>query len=58
LVNYQVPVWALVIGALVLDEALPGHFLMALAIILTGLFIAQLGRRRVIADSIPKPPKG
>jgi len=58
LVNYQVPVWAVVIGALVLDEALPGHFLMALAVILTGLFIAQLGRRRVIAESIPKPPAG
>ena len=46
LVNYQVPVWAVVIGAIVLDEALPGHFLMALAVILSGLFIAQLGRRR------------
>ena len=56
LVNYQVPVWAVVIGALVLDEALPSHFLMALAVILTGLFIAQLGRRRVIAASIPNPP--
>jgi len=56
LVNYQVPVWAVVIGAVVLDEALPGHFLLALAVILTGLFIAQLGRRRAIAESIPKPP--
>ncbi|NDA18918.1 MAG: DMT family transporter [Alphaproteobacteria bacterium] len=46
LVNYQVPVWAVVIGAIVLDEALPGHFLMALVVILSGLFIAQLGRRR------------
>jgi drug/metabolite transporter (DMT)-like permease len=58
LVNYQVPVWAVVIGAFVLDEALPGHFLIALAVILTGLFIAQLGSRRVIADGIPKPPAG
>ena len=33
-------------------------FLLALAVILTGLFIAQLGRRRVIAESIPKPPAG
>ena len=54
LVNYQVPVWAVIIGALVLDEALPGHFLMALAVILTGLFIAQLGRHSVIADDTPK----
>jgi drug/metabolite transporter (DMT)-like permease len=53
-----VPVWAVVIGALVLGEALPGHFLMALAVILTGLFIAQLRRRPVIAESLPKPPAG
>jgi drug/metabolite transporter (DMT)-like permease len=58
LVNYQVPVWAVVIGALVLDEALPGHFLIALAVILAGLFIAQLGRRRINAESIPKPLTG
>ena len=58
LVNYQVPVWAVVIGVLVLDEALPGHFLIALAVILTGLFIAQLGRRRINAESIPKPSTG
>ena len=45
LVNYQVPVWAVIIGAAVLGEALPGHFLMALAVILSGLFISQLGRR-------------
>jgi drug/metabolite transporter (DMT)-like permease len=47
LVNYQVPVWAVIIGAVILNETLPGHFLMALAIILTGLFISQLGWRRV-----------
>ena len=58
LVNYQVPVWAVVIGLLVLDEALPGHFLIALAVILTGLFIAQLGRRRINAESVPKPLTG
>ena len=29
LVNYQVPVWAVIIGATVLGEALPGHFLLA-----------------------------
>ena len=46
LVNYQVPVWAVIIGAVVLDEELPGHFLLALAVILGGLFLSQLGRRR------------
>ena len=45
LVNYQVPVWAVIIGATVLGEALPGHFLMALGIILSGLFISQWRRR-------------
>lgn len=41
LVNYQVPVWAVVIGAVVLAEALPGHFLTALAVILVGMAISQ-----------------
>lgn len=41
LVNYQVPVWSMVFGALVLDEALPGRFFVALALILTGLAISQ-----------------
>lgn len=41
LVNYQVPVWAVLIGALVLDESLPGHFITALVIILAGLAISQ-----------------
>ena len=41
LVNYQVPVWAVVIGVMILGETLPGHFLIALGIILGGLFISQ-----------------
>ena len=41
LVNYQVPVWAVVIGVTILGETLPGHFLIALGIILGGLFISQ-----------------
>ena len=45
LVNYQVPIWAVIIGATVLGEALPGHFLMALGIILGGLFISQWRRQ-------------
>ena len=46
LVNYQVPIWAVVIGVTVLDETLPGHFLIALSIILGGLFISQLSENR------------
>jgi len=49
LVNYQVPVWAVIIGATVLGEALPGHFLMALGIILGGLFISQWRPRAQLA---------
>ncbi|MDB2390620.1 DMT family transporter [Alphaproteobacteria bacterium] len=41
LVNYQVPVWAVLIGTLALSEALPGHFISALIIILAGLAISQ-----------------
>ena len=41
LVNYQVPVWAVIIGLTLLGEAIPGHFFISLAIILAGLFIAQ-----------------
>ena len=41
LVNYQVPVWSMAIGALGLGEALPWRFFIALALILTGLGISQ-----------------
>ncbi len=41
LVNYQVPIWSMVFGALVLSEALPLRFFIALAMILTGLAISQ-----------------
>lgn len=41
LVNYQVPVWSMVFGALVLSEALPLRFFAALALILLGLAISQ-----------------
>ena len=49
LVNYQVPLWAVIIGVTVLGETLPGHFLMALGIILGGLFISQWRRQAVPA---------
>ena len=41
LVNYQVPVWAVLIGAVVLAEAIPSHFIIALLVILTGLTVAR-----------------
>lgn len=41
LVNYQVPVWSMVFGALILSEALPLRFFIALALILTGMALSQ-----------------
>ncbi|UWR53628.1 DMT family transporter [Phaeobacter inhibens] len=43
LTNYQVPVWAVVLGAFFLDEELPPAMLMALLLILSGLCISQFG---------------
>ena len=42
LVNYQVPIWAVIIGMVVLGESLPGQFVWALALILLGLAVSQL----------------
>jgi len=53
LVNYQVPVWAVIFGAVILGEALPGHFLLALGIILGGLFLSQIKIRRIAASQKP-----
>lgn len=48
LVNYLVPVWSMVFGALILSEVLPFSFFVALAMILTGLAISQwMGLKRL-----------
>lgn len=41
LVNYQVPLWSMFFGALVLSEVLPLRFFVALGLILFGLAISQ-----------------
>ncbi len=46
LVNYQVPIWAVVFGIIFLGEALPPTFITALVLILGGLFISQAKARR------------
>ncbi len=46
LVNYQVPVWAVILGLIVFGEELPSQFLGALVLILAGLALSQFGRRR------------
>ncbi|MEO0567578.1 MAG: DMT family transporter [Pseudomonadota bacterium] len=43
LVNYQVPIWSVVLGAAVLSEALPPSLLLGLAMILTGVVVSQFG---------------
>lgn len=46
LVNYQVPLWSMVFGVLVLSEILPLRFFAALALIMTGLAISQWSNLR------------
>jgi len=43
LVNYQVPVWSIIFGAVVLFEALPPSLYLGLALILGGVALSQLG---------------
>ena len=46
LVNYQVPVWSVLLGALLLNEPLPGSLLWAMALILAGVALSQYGALR------------
>ncbi|MBT8153129.1 DMT family transporter [Epibacterium ulvae] len=41
LTNYQVPVWSVTLGALILNEALPSSLFYALALIIGGVAISQ-----------------
>ncbi len=52
LTNYQVPVWAVILGAVFLGEPLPPTLLWALLLILAGLVLSQFGAlRRLFARS-------
>lgn len=46
LVNYQVPLWSMFFGAIVLSEVLPLRFFIALGLILFGLAISQWSNLR------------
>lgn len=46
LVNYQVPVWSVIFGTVFLDEPLPPSLLMAMALILSGVALSQMGALR------------
>lgn len=41
LVNYQVPLWAVIFGVVLLGETLPGQFIWALGLILIGVAVSQ-----------------
>lgn len=57
LVNYQVPLWSMVFGVLILSEALPWRFFVALALIMTGLALSQWGAlMRLFGRSAEAPP--
>ncbi|EEB85059.1 integral membrane protein, putative [Roseobacter sp. GAI101] len=43
LVNYQVPVWSICLGALILSEPLPPSLIWSLALILCGVAVSQFG---------------
>lgn len=43
LVNYQVPLWSVFFGAVLLGETLPTSLLFALPLVFAGLFISQFG---------------
>ena len=43
LVNYQVPLWSVLLGALLLSEPLPQSLVLALVLILAGLGVSQYG---------------
>ncbi len=47
-VGFQVPVWSMIFGAVVLNEDLPWRFFLALGLILTGLAISQWTNLRKI----------
>ena len=50
-VNYQVPVWSVLFGALLLNEVVPPQLFAALALILGGLLLSRAPRRRAAVAS-------
>lgn len=46
LTNYQVPLWSVLLGAVILGEPLPPSLLLALVLILSGLALSQYGALR------------
>jgi len=53
LVNYQVPVWSVCLGALILGEPLPASLIWSLALILAGVALSQYGALRRLFTNPP-----
>lgn len=51
LTNYQVPIWSVLLGALILGEPLPPSLLLALLLILSGVCLSQWGALRRLFTS-------
>ncbi|WP_231703993.1 DMT family transporter [Cochlodiniinecator piscidefendens] len=54
LVNYQVPVWSVVLGALILSEPLPSSLVFALVLILSGVALSQWGALKRLFTATPR----
>ena len=46
LVNYQVPVWSVIFGVVLLAEPLPPSLVLAMGLILAGVALSQWGALR------------
>ncbi|MEM6482485.1 MAG: DMT family transporter [Pseudomonadota bacterium] len=51
LVNYQVPIWSVIFGTIVLNEALPPSLFLALIMILSGVALSQAGALKRLFSS-------
>ncbi|MDU9004884.1 DMT family transporter [Sedimentitalea todarodis] len=51
LVNYQVPVWSVLMGVAILGEPLPSSLIWAMALILSGVALSQIGALRRLFGS-------
>ena len=52
--NYIVPLWAAMVGALVLNETLPIEFYVAAVITITGIYISQMTALRALVNSFKR----
>ena len=52
--NYIVPLWAAMVGAIVLNETLPIEFYVAAVITITGIYISQMKALRTLVKSFKR----